>query len=160
MRNLLMALMASVSGFFRASQGPTLGIRQRATSARQGVPRRLYGVTREVYGPTCSAIVLWKQPEMTRIMSHCHPHQPAIICEGRAEAKSRGAFLWDMRIQGYICTDLPVRKASFRAKYYNLDEHDGEHYRLEICCFCGMQLPELFPEGREMSVTDGDEGFE
>jgi hypothetical protein len=61
-----------------------------------------------------------------------------------------------MRVGGYICTDLAPRKASFRAKYYNLDEHDGEPYRLEICPFCRMDLPDLFPDKSEMSCTDGE----
>lgn len=89
-------------------------------------------------------------------MSHCHPHNPGIVCHDRATAVRAGIFFWDMRIGGYICTDLPTRTASFRAKYYNLDEHEGEHYRLEICPWCGMQLPELFPDSREMSCADGD----
>jgi hypothetical protein len=96
---------------------------------------------------------------MPVVMSHCHPHNPTIICHGRAEAKSRGAFWWDFRVDGYVCSDLPKRSASWRAKYYNLDEHDGENYRLEICPFCGMALPILFPPDELPSKqADGAEG--
>jgi hypothetical protein len=89
--------------------------------------------------------------------SHCHPKYASVVCPGRAEAVRRGSFFWDMKIGGYVCTDLPQRKASFRAKYYNLDEHDGEPYRLELCPFCGMDLPFLFRDDNEMSCTDGDD---
>lgn len=93
--------------------------------------------------------------------SHCHPINPWIICPGRAEARKRGAFFWDMKVGGYVCTDLPAREASWRAKFYNLDEHHGEPYRLEICPFCGMQLPELFDEGENHPIGQNDgEGYE
>ncbi len=95
---------------------------------------------------------------MTRVFTHCHPHNPSIICQGRHEARVRGAFFWDMAIGGYVCSDLPTRRSSFRAKYYEMDVSDGLPYRLEICPFCGMQLPALFGEESEMRVTDGEDG--
>jgi hypothetical protein len=96
---------------------------------------------------------------VTRIhVSHCHPLNPSIICPGRAESRSRGAFWWDMRIGGYVSSDIPARTLSWRAKYFDTSTaSDGDLYRLEICPWCGMQLPELFPAPDEMSCSDGFE---
>jgi hypothetical protein len=89
--------------------------------------------------------------------SHCHPKQPSIVCPGRADSVRRGAFWWEMKIGGYVSTDIAKRETNWRGKYYNGD-HTGELYRLEICPWCGMELPQLFPDPSEMSVTDGEDG--
>jgi hypothetical protein len=91
-----------------------------------------------------------------RVHTHCHPQNPSIVCEGRADAVRRGAWWWEMKLGGYVCTDLEPRRASWRAKFYDLDEHDGELYVLESCIFCGMDLPQLFPTAQEMDCTDGE----
>jgi hypothetical protein len=92
-----------------------------------------------------------------KVHSHCHPKLPGIVCEGRASAVRAGYFWWEMKLGGYVCSLIPTRKASWRAKFYDLDEHDGEMYVLELCPFCGMDLPQLFPDSSdEMACDDGD----
>ena len=92
--------------------------------------------------------------------SQCHPINPWIICPGRADARKRGAFWWDMKVGGYVSTDIPPRTLSWRARYFDTSDAEGELYRLEICPYCGMQLPELFDEPNPALGQSDGEGME
>lgn len=94
----------------------------------------------------------------------CSPIRPSVTCPGRREAIERGAFWWDFAVGGYVCSDIPTRESNWRAKYFNGD-FTGERYRLERCPFCGIPLPDLWPDdnriqGPRHHQADGGEGNE
>jgi hypothetical protein len=83
------------------------------------------------------------------------------MCSGRADAVERGAFWWDFKVGGYVSSDIATRESNWRAKYYTGDM-TGERYRLERCPYCGIPLPDKWPddlhEGRNprLGQCDGD----
>src|SRR5688500_4276305 len=91
----------------------------------------------------------------------CDPAKPWIVCDLRRDAELNGEMYWDNELRGYVYTDIPPRRVSFRARYYGNERtglHDGEPYVLERCPFCSVSLPDL--QSIADATCDGGGGAE
>lgn len=92
-------------------------------------------------------------------LTRCAPTDPAASCAERRAAVRAGTILWDATRRGWIMTDVPLRRASARARYWALEgthpATDGEPYTFATCPFCGGELPDLTPPAQ----ADGADGF-
>lgn len=90
----------------------------------------------------------------------CDPAKPYVVCDLRRDAELNGEFFWDTALRGYVYTELPVRRASWRARFFHerAGLHDGERYTLSVCPFCGCELPNI--QAIADSTCDSGEGAE
>lgn len=82
-----------------------------------------------------------------RIAEKCHPSRPEACCAGRRQAVRSGEMYFDFERGGWVNVLNPVRSASWEAVYKTEQNHNGEPYLLEICCYCGSELPFLTKRG-------------
>lgn len=68
----------------------------------------------------------------------------------------RGAFWWDHSKKAYVISDIPCRTLSWRAVYFETSDAEGELYALEICPWCGMELPTLYADEQNL-LQSGDQ---
>lgn len=79
-----------------------------------------------------------------RIKEKCHPNIQSAACTGRREAVRRGEVYWDLERGGWVSLLNPLRKQTWEAVYRSGQNTNNEPYLIEICPYCGSEMPELF----------------
>lgn len=87
-----------------------------------------------------------RKPFPAAIREKCHPNFPTSSCSERRESAGRGEFFYDYERGGWVSLLNPVRSMKDWQTIFNAGKDTrGEPYILEICPFCGCELPELRP---------------
>lgn len=82
-----------------------------------------------------------------RVKERCHPARPEACCDGRRLAVRSGEMYFDFERGGWVSVLNPLRSATWEAVYKSEQNHNGEPYLLELCPYCGSELPALTRRG-------------
>lgn len=74
----------------------------------------------------------------------CHPNVPSACCDGRRKAVAIGEYYFDHQRGGWVDLTNPVRSMTWEAVYKSGQNSNGEPYILDVCGYCGCELPMLF----------------
>jgi hypothetical protein len=74
----------------------------------------------------------------------CNPDIPSACCDGRRLAVRRGEFWWDYEREGWVSVMNPLRSMrDWRTIWAAGSNSNGDPYILDICPYCGCELPVL-----------------
>jgi hypothetical protein len=74
--------------------------------------------------------------EPFRTLGQCSPP-----CRERLEAIIEDRFGPAKSLGGWVFREGPYRMATWRARYYGMEDHSGEPFSFVSCPFCGGELP-------------------
>lgn len=95
-------------------------------------------------------MIVSEQPP-PRILERCNPSIATSCCDGRRAAVRSGRYYWDLELGGWVDRENPVRSMkNWEMVYRSGQNTSGIPYIIEICGFCGCELPELFRPPRRV----------
>jgi hypothetical protein len=79
-----------------------------------------------------------------RALERCHPNVQSAACNGRRAAIRSGELYWDFERGGWVSTMNPLRSQTWEQVYRSGANNNGLAYLIELCPYCGSEMPELF----------------